>query len=545
MERMGSATLTQRERKSPASDAMVLAAMALIAAASGAGAYFEMGMAGWLAAALSLAIFAVLAGIHLAVRRSAPVSASRTDIAQLEAEIAKLNAVARGARQHVRGTPPGPAGQEATVAGRANPGAHREPQRSPALTLPQSRPAHDGRRRDGKSAPDGQERPGGATHDFWPHAPAAPAPTAGSAPPAASAAGPESIGRAVQTPKEADVELVQGMVKKLADQVTAAEADAAREPSREPQMDGAIEASLEALRATADTMRTASGLPPATPADQSPNPGSRAVALPVLPPPAAAGLGEERLAVLAEALSAGRADVLLEPILNLEDRRVRHYGVSLRLRTANGDSIDGRPGRDPGETAFGPAMDGLRLARTALLARRLAERGKMGFIFFDVGAPALGSDRFLAEFAALCQEPTAWVRQLVPVFSQADVATFTNREWDALRDIGKAGLCFSLDALESLDMNFAVIKTWGFAFAQIDAGRYLDGLSAAGKSVPPAEATRRLVGTGLTPIVSGIDEDMKLAPIMAAGAVLGRGPLFGAPRPVKAEALESASQQAA
>lgn len=578
MEPMGKDVEAHRAPKHTANEALVFSAMAVVASALGIGAYYEAGLAAWLAGAIALGLFAVLAGVHLAVRRRAPVEAAGTDIGQLEAEIAKLNALSRGAatgpaapvasgspsqaRRAGRAELPVPAGSTPGRGGFAAGNADLHRLTAPLPPLPDGRedrgddpalfPARvePGFASVGASARDNRQyRAAGLARDE------AQTPTAGQTAHAATrepqlalarpGSGAEAVRGAAQTPREADVEMVQGLVRKLADQVSAAEANAGRGTSAsQPPMDGAIEASLEALRATADTMRTASGL--ATSAEvkapdntwrQEPTASHSTEDLALRSSLPASGPGDPRIAALAEALSMGRADVLLEPILNLDDRRVRHYGISLRLKAASGESLDGEPGRGPGETAFGPAVDGLRLARTAQLAQRLAERGKLGFIFFDVGASALGSDRFVAEFAALYQAPSAWVRQLVPVFTQADLALFTSREWDALREIGKAGLCFSLRAIRSLDVNLAVIKTWGFEFAEIDAAKYLAGLPGKGGTVFPAEATRHLVQAGLTPIVGGIDDDAMLGPIVAAGALLGRGPLFGAPRPVKAEAL--------
>ncbi len=507
-------------------DAVIFSAMALATLAAGAGAYVELGLSAWLASVLAMAVLAALAGVHLTAGRKGG-GAARTDIDQLEAEIAKLNSLTRQAGNK---DAPAPAPRQAP-----HPAARKIPV---AMAAPGAvPPAADRQRSTPPPLGTGLPSPGTPLRDFRPHEgesvrantpPALPARDAAPRPPAEAPARDERP--RTQSPREADVEIVQGLVKKLADKVSAAESAAPPSSHAKPRMDGAIEASLEALRATANTMRAASepAAPslPARSAESAPRDGEP---------------GEPRAALVAEALASGRADVLLEPILNLEDRRVRHYGAALRLKAANGEPIECQPARDPRDAMFGPALDGLRLARTAQLARRLAERGKDGFIFFEVGAAALGSDRFLAEFAALCHEPAAWVRQLAPAFTQADVAAFTSREWDALRDLGKFGLCFSIQALERLDMNFAIVKTWGFEFVEIDAARFLAGLPQGGKTVAAAEAARQIAAAGLTPIIKGIDEDAKLAPLVASGAVLGLGPLFGAPRPVKADALRNAA----
>ena len=67
----------------------------------------------------------------------------------------------------------------------------------------------------------------------------------------AAAAGPQQGG-----PRDYDVEMIQSLIKKLADEVNAAES-AATQAGRPAHTPPGIEMSLDALRATADTMRAA------------------------------------------------------------------------------------------------------------------------------------------------------------------------------------------------------------------------------------------------------------------------------------------------
>lgn len=349
--------------------------------------------------------------------------------------------------------------------------------------------------------------------------------------------------------READVAIIQGLIEKLAHEVSAAEAAGATPGVRRPPTraadaeqeinDSTIASSLEALRVTADAMRRTAAPPvarsePRLTMPPQQNAGGWAS-------PVTANGNHARLAALAEAITSRRVDLLLEPILGLEDHRPRYYTVHVRPRTASGAALaSGNLLQELRDTGLLPVLDQTRIARIAEVARRLADRGKSGSVFSEFSSESLGNDQFLTDFAKAYHERDGLSDQLVLSFAQSDVRALTPRDWSTIRDMCDLGFRFALQDVTDLDMDFARARDHGFDFITLDADVFLNGLPSPGGVVPVADLCRYLAGLGLTLIVSHINDEAKLARIFGFGALYGQGQLFGGPRLLKAEVARAA-----
>lgn len=396
-----------------------------------------------------------------------------------------------------------------------------------------------------------------------PELPMAPSPAASEFPAHAVEAAPRP---AVPTlPREEDVEVIQNLIKKLAEEVNASElanagtipaAAAPRAPmaapgvsprfDASPARDQAIEASLDALRKTADTMRAVSEqAPSAAPLEAAHQRSTFATPAVAVPPPLPAAdaqpapPAQPRATALSEAIAAGRVDVLLEPIMGLGDQRACHYEVTMRLRSVAGETLlagDGDVVELKG-TGLLPLIDAAKIARTASVAARLGERGKDGSVFSSYNGESLTDRGFFAGVASAMRHRPPASGQLILTFSQDDVRAFETPEWAALGDLAALGFGFAIAGVTDLDMDFERLVTAGFSFAKLDADVFLEGLPAPSGVVPASDVCRHLAGLGLTLVVDRIDSELKRARIFGFGVLLGQGQLFGVPRPVKADAV--------
>ncbi len=180
-------------------------------------------------------------------------------------------------------------------------------------------------------------------------------------------------------------------------------APAEDEAEHAPDDDEAISASVEALRAAAEEMRR-------------PKEGRSDIEKGVLPPfkadpnasapqPPPLGREHDEVAAMADAIASHKLDVYLEPVVGLTDRKARHFDVSLRLRI----SEDKRVGAEeyiPLARRAGllPLVDATRMARAAIVARHMDERGSGGCLFSAISTDLLTSERFLQEFSEACRQ---------------------------------------------------------------------------------------------------------------------------------------------
>lgn len=356
---------------------------------------------------------------------------------------------------------------------------------------------------------------------------------------------------------EDDVERMQQLVKKLADEISAVD-----EPSRPPPQiygrpprlaaEAVADSSVNVLRHTAQGMRAAMATPPPPPKQRQASPSASATA-PVMRPvqnakqaaadtaPPPLSPAQTHIAAVADALVAGRVDVELEPILSLVDQKTRHYEVSVQVRgpaaeiLAGNDNFDGLQG-----TGLLPLFDCARLQRSVGIAQRLTERNKSGRVFSSYSAESLTSSSFLTDARAALGERSPVASQVVMGFRQADVRAFTASEWAALAELRQMQVTLALDRLTHLDFDLRQLTTAGFAFARVDAESFISGIRFGGKAVPATDLVRYITASGLTLIVDNIDSDTTLQRVSPFGVQLGQGRVFGGRRAVKVSKADAA-----
>jgi EAL domain-containing protein (putative c-di-GMP-specific phosphodiesterase class I) len=351
-------------------------------------------------------------------------------------------------------------------------------------------------------------------------------------------------------PSEINVEVIQDLIKKLADELnspsgsdTPADGGAGTESAAEP--DGMIGRSVAALDTATRAMRGAQ----TGPGEALLAPAARGNVPDWWPTTSAVAEGgppavDPQLARIAEAIVAERFEVLIEPIQALAEGRPRHYEVSMRLVTADGGAIEQADYMRTAQASdLLPHIDAARMLRAARVARKLGERGRQGSVLSAMAGASITDNEFL-DIAAQQTANDGHMR-LVLSFSQSDARTFTPAHAEALGAMAASGFGFALEDVTDLEMDFGRLKAIGFEFIKLDAKVFLEGLQAPGGCVPASDICRYLSEFGLALIVGSIEDDWLLARIMGFGVLLGKGTLFGGPRLVKAEAVAGPGTAAA
>jgi cyclic-di-GMP phosphodiesterase TipF (flagellum assembly factor) len=359
---------------------------------------------------------------------------------------------------------------------------------------------------------------------------------------------------------EISVDFVEESIKRLADALNSTTPSGRAPPSPEPADDteamigrsvAALQSAARAMQAPASSAaRKRSGWWPSAKTDPETEPVAPMPALDLPPragppaqfPPAAAGPPQlnPQLARIAEAVAAERIEVLLEPIHALVEGRPRHFEVSTRLRTADGATLEqAELARTVQGSGLMARIDAQRIIRAARVAGRLGRRGRQGAVLAATSSESLTDTSFL-DAAAAGPGGKAGM-SLVLAFAQSEVRAFRPVHTEALATLAGLGFRFALEAVTDLDMDFASLKQMGFAFVELDAPVFLDGLPCAGERIPASDICRHLADFGLSLIVGRIDDDWLLARILGFGVLFGKGSLFGGARLVKDEVVAGPS----
>ena len=460
-------------------DAFVVFAVTVLSLALGAWFLLQLGLALWSGTIAALVVYTLLLSLHLLVRRSFLFAAPK----------------------------PSPRGSWVRRAARAD--AHRLPVEGDAALrdgpakAPPSREAEH--RPTGPAVPDRGPRPPVEPRDPFHFRP--------SREPAFAAAQPQPGPPPLAAPQPdtgspvMSVEVIQDLIKKLADELNTAPPESA--PAGQGSDGGPPVAQHAGMP------------PPVPPVDGRPEAPSAPSAL------------NPQLARVAEAIAAQRIEVLLEPIHALAEGRPRHVEVSMRLITADGAALDhGEFSRTAKGTGLMPRIDAARVTHATRVARRLGDRGRQGSVLVRIDGNSLADESFLAAAEAAGHA----AKRLVLSFAQSEVRAFSSAHMQALKRLAAAGLRFALEEVVDLDMDLAALKPKGVDFVKLDAPHFLEGLPAAGARVPAAEVCRNLAEGGLTLVVGRIEDEWLLARILGFGVLFGKGALFGEPRVVRDKA---------
>ena len=318
--------------------------------------------------------------------------------------------------------------------------------------------------------------------------------------------------------------------------------------------DSALESAVNTLRSTVEAMRhglTASGNREAPPAARTPTRGWDDRSVPATEPESAnehparmPTAAEIRIAAVAEALAAERANVFLQPILVLKEENARHFEVSVRLRGRDGQVMERQHiAHQIRGAGLLPLLDAIGVRHSAGFALKLERRGRDGAVFSQVAGESLESADFVGDIAA--RQAQGIADRLILSFDQDEIGALGAAQMAALARLNELGFRFAIERLSHLDMDFEALSTVGFAFVKLDADVFSQGLALSGTTVPAGELCNYFREFGLAVIVGRIEDEAVRRRMLDFGVVFGQGGLFGQPRPVPIGTLDIGDEVAA
>lgn len=245
-------------------------------------------------------------------------------------------------------------------------------------------------------------------------------------------------------------------------------------------------------------------------------------------------------AVVEAAVTAGRCDLYLQPIVGLPTRKVRGYHATLRLRSVEGTVITPDEWREPAERAgLSAALDGLAVERAALVAKRLAATKRDVTVVCGLSGASLSAAPFVSRFVGLLSANRALASSLMFAIAQADWRAFSAIEIETTRAAAELGFRFSLDHLDDLMIEPRDLSDRGVRQVRVDAGLLLD-TERAGTSVHPADLSGLFARHAIDLVADGLDSESKVVEVLDYDIRFGQGALFSQPRPVRADVLAEA-----
>jgi cyclic-di-GMP phosphodiesterase, flagellum assembly factor TipF len=253
---------------------------------------------------------------------------------------------------------------------------------------------------------------------------------------------------------------------------------------------------------------------------------------------------DEIVALIRAALAANRVDLYLQPIVTLPQRKVRHYEVSMRLRIEGGAIVT--PADFLGYARDGglmPMLDTAMLLRAAQVVRRLSARSSEIGLFCNIAAATLADAAAFAQVADFLAANRSFASFLTFGLAQDALRALGRAERSNLMQLAGYGFRFSMDGVGDLAIEPRALADQGFRFARVPATLILGHAGAAAGDIHPADLGNLLGRYGIDLIADRIESEGTVADLLDYDVRFGQGPLFGAPRPVRAEVFQGAPER--
>lgn len=253
------------------------------------------------------------------------------------------------------------------------------------------------------------------------------------------------------------------------------------------------------------------------------------------------GVSDARLLdMVRHSLEDNRVDLYLQPIVVLPQRKTRYYEALTRLRDSGGEVIMPASYLRVAEPAgIMPMIDNLLLFRCVKVVRRLLERNRDIGVFCNISAHSLLDAEFFPHFLEFIKQNEELGGSLIFEFSQATINGAGPLEVESMTMLRDLGFEFSMDNVTALDFDYQALADSGFRYVKIDSHTLIDGMSGAGAQIHSADLKTLLGRYGIELIAGKVETERDVVTLLDYEVGLGQGYLFSEPRLVREEIIDS------
>lgn len=263
-----------------------------------------------------------------------------------------------------------------------------------------------------------------------------------------------------------------------------------------------------------------------------------------VPQPIADPIGQ----AIQEAAKRGSVDIYLQPILSIEDRKVRFFEVLGRVQGLAGDVIAAEDHVElTRSVGASMGLDRAVLTRAARLLRKLSERRQAQPLFCNITRETLATSNFPRDFADLVGGFRDIAAFLIFEVEHAAIVSADNATISNLRALSSMGFRLSIDKVTNVEQALANGRELDVSFIKL-AYEVLMPMQQNQAEARARATTIQSVArdSGMTLIVDRIERKDQLAGAVSAGVNLGQGYLFSEPKPLLPQvAAEVADDSAA
>jgi cyclic-di-GMP phosphodiesterase TipF (flagellum assembly factor) len=242
-------------------------------------------------------------------------------------------------------------------------------------------------------------------------------------------------------------------------------------------------------------------------------------------------------------LDANRADLYLQPIVTLPQRKVRYYEAFTRLRNEDGNLLQPDDFLEAAESGgLMPRIDQLALMRAAQVVRRLLSKNRDIGLICNISARTLVDAKACQELLQFMELNQELASALSLEFSQSVWRAMGPLEQDTVSALADLGVRFSMDQVGDLRMEPRDLADRGIRLVKVPAKLLLEPASPASFDIHPADLSDLMARYGIGLIAERIETEATVLDLLEYDLRYGQGFLFSPPRPVRAEALAAVAE---
>jgi cyclic-di-GMP phosphodiesterase TipF (flagellum assembly factor) len=254
----------------------------------------------------------------------------------------------------------------------------------------------------------------------------------------------------------------------------------------------------------------------------------------------------ERAAVISAALSEGKVEVHLQPIVQLPQRRTRGYEALVRLRLDENTLL--LPHEFISvieERGFGPTLDALVLTRALAIARHLGSKEGDLFVSCNFSTATWSSSKALATLSRILDKYREHTGHLIIEMPQSVFRGLDPTSLGLLGAMSANGVRFALDQLVDLRLDPVSLFDRGIRFVKAPAALLMEHADGQASDIAAGDLSALLARASVVLIADQVEDDPTVADMIELGVLMGQGLVFSPPRPVKPDVFAEPAPAAA
>lgn len=254
----------------------------------------------------------------------------------------------------------------------------------------------------------------------------------------------------------------------------------------------------------------------------------------------------ERAAVIGAALSEGKVEVHLQPIVQLPQRRTRGYEALVRLRLDENTLLLPHEFLSViEERGFGPTLDALVLTRALAIARHLGSKEGDLFVSCNFSTATWSSSKALATLSRILDKYREHTGHLIIEMPQSVFRGLDPTSLGLLGAMSANGVRFALDQLVDLRLDPVSLFDRGIRFVKAPAALLMEHAESQASDIAAGDLSALLARASVVLIADQVEDDPTVADMIDLGVMMGQGLVFSPPRPVKPDVFAEPAPAAA